>query len=134
MHKPCTEKEFVREYNKSICLGVHGVFTGFDYLCNRLDDIKIRHNTSDYWDPHKCTNSCQDPSYGCPACTNPDYFQCIRNNQSVCIHPDLHCNHHPDCDNAEDERNEVCNEKYVDKFLVKEFATLREGFKNIVKL
>ena len=76
------------------------------------------HNTSDYWDPHQCTNSCQDPGYGCLACTNPNYFQCKKNNQSVCIHPDLHCNQHPDCDNAEDENYEDCKDRY-------EFATLR---------
>ena len=126
MHKPCTEKEFVQKYWKSICSGgVHGVFIGNSEYCNRLDDIIRDHPTSDYWDPHQCINSCQDPGYGCLACTNPNYFQCTKNNQSVCIHPDLHCNHHPDCDNAEDEHFEDCKDNYVEHFIVKEFATLR---------
>ena len=43
----------------------------------------------------------------------------------MCIHPDLYCNHHPDCDDAEDEKYEDCRDKYVEKFIVKEFATLR---------
>ena len=43
----------------------------------------------------------------------------------VCIHPDLVCNHHPDCDNAEDEEFEVCYGEYVRKGLVDEFATLK---------
>ena len=41
------------------------------------------------------------------------------------MHPELHCNHHPDCDNAEDEKFDDCIDKYVDKLIVKEFATLR---------
>ena len=126
MHKPCTEKEFVQKYNESICSGVNGVYIAerFEY-CHRLTDIMKDYNTSDYWDPHQCTNSCQNPGYGCLACTNPDYFLCTKNGQNVCIHPDLHCNHHPDCDNAEDENYEDCKDKYVEKFIVKEFATLR---------
>ena len=125
MHKNCTEEEFLQKYNESICSGINNVFIDDDDLCNRLDEIILYHNNRDYWDPHQCTNSCQDPSYGCVACTNPDYFHCTKNNQSVCIHPDLHCNHHPDCDDAEDEKFEECKDKYVEKFIVKEFATLR---------
>ena len=122
MHKPCNEKEFVQKYNESICNEANEVYLYRDY-CGRLDDIIRDHPTRDYWDPHQCTNSCQYPLYGCLACTNPDYFQCIKNNQSVCIHPSLRCNHHPDCDNAEDENFEDCKDKYVEKFIV------REGFK-----
>ena len=90
-----------------------------------LDEIIRDYNTSDYWDPHQCINSCQDPEYDCLACTNPDYFQCTKNNISVCIHPDLKCNQHPDCDEAEDEKFEDCIDTYEEKVLVKEYATLR---------
>ena len=123
MHKPCTEEEFIKKFNESICSGA-SIEADQDY-CSGLDEILRDHNTSDYWDPHQCSKSCQNPSYGCPACTNPDYFQCMKNNQSVCIHPDLHCNHHPDCDDAEDEKFDDCKVKYVENLIVKEFATLR---------
>ena len=126
MNSPCTEEEYVKQYNALICSGVHRVYVhqSADY-CLRLDYIMRDHNTSDYWDPHHCTNSCQDPGYGCTSCTNPEYFQCTRKNQSICIHPDLHCNHHPDCDDAEDEKFEDCKNKYVERHFVEEFATLR---------
>ena len=39
-----------------------------------LLDILV--NTTDYWDPHNCRDSCSNPHYGCRACTNPEYFKC----------------------------------------------------------
>ena len=125
MHEPCNEKKFVKKYNESICSGVNGVYVDEDEYCHHLDDIIRDYNNNYFYDPHQCTNSCEEPGYGCLACTNPRYFKCTKNNQSVCIHPDLHCNHHPDCDDAEDEKYEDCKNKYVEKFIVKEFATLR---------
>ena len=83
------------------------------------------HNTTDYWDPHNCRESCSDPHYGCLACTNPAYIHCTKKNISVCIHPDLKCNHHPDCDNALDEQLDQCYEQYVKRGLVDNYATLR---------
>ena len=130
VHQPCTEEEYVDKYEKLICSGDNNVFTQqgstslHDY-CHRIDDIMRDHNTSDYWDPHKCRDSCQHPGYGCRACSNPDYFRCTKNNISVCIHPDLRCNLHPDCDNAEDEKFKDCKEPYVEKKLIENFATLR---------
>ena len=131
MHTPCTETEFVKKYNESTCsesleTSVYPAIAvpSFQY-CNRLDEIIKDYNTSDFWDPHQCSKSCHDPSYGCLACTNSAYFKCTKNKLEVCIHPELHCNHHPDCDNAEDEKFEDCKDKYVEKFIVKEFATLR---------
>ena len=130
MHQPCTEQKYVQKYNETICSGVNGVIgvIGEKEYCHQLDDIIRDHITSDFWDPHQCIKSClglHSYGYGCLACTNPKYFRCTKNNQNVCIHPDLHCNHHPDCDNAEDEEYEDCKDKYVEKLIVKEFATLR---------
>ena len=125
--KPCTEEEFVNEFNETICSSTKGEFVdeGPDRIvCNDLKRF-TDYNTSDILDPHSCQNSCKNPGYGCLACTNPDYFRCKRNKQSVCIHPELQCNHHPDCDNAEDEKFENCEELYIEKLLVKKFATLR---------
>ena len=67
----------------------------------------------DYIDPHNCSGSCKTPGYGCQACTNPDYFHCTRNNTKVCIHPELVCNNHPDCDNAMDEILDECYGKEI---------------------
>ena len=129
MHTPCTETEFVKKYNDSTCSeGLEPsiypaiAIPSFEY-CHRLDEIIKDYNTSDFWDPHQCSNSCHEPGYGCLASTNSAYFKCTKNKLEVCIHPELHCNHHPD--NAEDEQFEDCKDKYVEKFIVKEFATLR---------
>ena len=79
----------------------------------------------DYLDPHNCIGSCETPYYGCQACTNPDYFNCTKDNKKVCIHPDLKCNDHPDCDNAEDENLDLCYYKKIEKGTIDEYATLR---------
>ena len=54
-------------------------------------------------DPHLCQDSCQNSSLHCKACSNEKYRQCLVNNETVCYHPDLWCDGHPACDNAEDE-------------------------------
>ena len=98
-------------YSKMVCSGENEVITyegyGVDDFCHRLDDIMKEHNSTDYWDPHNCRESCSDPGYACVACTNPDYFTCTRNNTEVCIHPELVCNKYPDCDNGVDEDPEA---------------------------
>ena len=136
MYSRCTEVDFIEKYNQSICSGDHG-YVDLGSSCHQLDKIMLYSNDSDVWDPHQCTNSCKDPGYGCLACSNTDFFRCFKNNQSVCIHPDLYCNQHPDCNNAEDEKYENCIEHYVDKLIVNEFATLRcksENYQNIETL
>ena len=54
-------------------------------------------------DPHLCQDSCQNSSLHCKACSNEKYRNCSVNNETVCYHPDLWCDGHPACDNAEDE-------------------------------
>ena len=53
--------------------------------------------SSEYRDPHNCQGSCLTPGVNCTACTNPEYFHCKRNNISVCLHPTLKCDGHPQC-------------------------------------
>ena len=83
------------------------------------------HNTSEYWDPHNCTGSCAEPGYGCDACTNSEYFHCTKNNESVCLHPALECDGHPQCDDAEDEDIDNCYSRYVEHGIVTNYATYR---------
>ena len=72
------------------------------------DDSKLCRNCPSAVDPHNCTGSCATPGAKCIACTNPDYFTCPKSGQ--CVHPDLRCDLHPQCDHAEDE--EGCIEMY----------------------
>ena len=74
-------------------------------------------------DPHKCQESCANPGPGCQACTNPDYFHCQRNNSQVCLHPELLCDGHPQCDGGEDELLELCLGSYLKSGIVDEYAT-----------
>ena len=127
LNQVCTEEIYVELYNKTVCSGMvyNGGIDDIRY-CKDLDSIIRDHKTdSDYWDPHKCTDSCKEPGYGCLACTNPHYFQCTKNHQKVCIHPKLVCNHHPDCDNAQDEQFDACYNEYLKRGLIEEFAILK---------
>ena len=74
-------------------------------------------------DPHDCQASCAAPGLNCIACTNKDYFPCSKSN--TCIHPSLQCDGHPQCPDNEDEAYEMCKPIYVDKKLVKNFATYK---------
>ena len=101
--------------------GINDTF--IDYYNDLLyNDAEIK---DDYVDPHNCTGSCKTPGYGCQACTNQVYFHCTKNNTKVCIHPELVCNNHPDCDNAEDENLDKCYEKKIELGTINENAILR---------
>ena len=86
--------------------------TSDDYCessCRRFgNDSTLCTNCPSAADPHNCTGSCATPGAGCRSCTNPDYFLCPKSGQ--CVHPDLRCDLHPQCDQAEDE--EGCIEMY----------------------
>ena len=79
----------------------------------------------EYRDPHNCTGSCEYPEDGCYACTNPEYFFCEKNNVSVCMHPALECDGHPQCDDAEDENLDQCFQKYKEREIITSHATLK---------
>ena len=75
-------------------------------------------------DPHSCQESCSSPGPGCQACTNPEYFRCQRSNSQVCLHPELVCDGHPQCDGGEDEHLELCLGSYLKSGIVDEYATV----------
>ena len=70
-----------------------------------------------------CWESCADRGPKCSACTNTTYFQCPISRQ--CVHPQLHCDGHPQCEYGEDEDLDVCKEKYKANNVISKFATFR---------
>ena len=76
----------------------------------------------EYQDPHNCWDSCSEPGPNCQACTNEKYFKC-GGKSGKCIHPDLQCDGHPQCDEAEDEVLDDCREKYVSRNIIKPYAS-----------
>ena len=69
--------------------------------CANVTDWSLRNTDVDM---HGCQDSCLTRGYNCSACTHPDFkFQCEVNGTSKCLHPDLVCDGHAMCDNAEDE-------------------------------
>ena len=96
-------------------------------FCERLRDIeKAKVELSEipaqpYYDPHHCWDSCAEPGESCLACTNPNYFNCTKSR--VCIHPDLRCDGHPHCEDAEDEDLDMCKDKYLERGVIKARAT-----------
>ena len=73
-------------------------------------------------DPHGCWQSCFEPGPGCAACTNPDYFLCAMS--GVCIHPELRCDGHPQCQHGEDEDVNTCFDIWVKNKLVSPAASM----------
>ena len=87
------------------------------------DDWDIRKAEAQL-DPHNCQASCAEPGYGCQACTHPDYsFQCKVNDLLHCLHPQLVCDGHPQCDDAEDEKIEKCRQQHIKKNRIKKYAS-----------
>ena len=93
-----------------------------DSVCNFSEQLPYM-ETNEYSDPENCQGSCSNPSPDCSACTNKDYFHCKRHNVSVCLHPGLKCDGHPQCDEAEDEDMEECYETYYRHKIIEPFAT-----------
>ena len=73
-------------------------------------------------DPHGCQQSCFEPGPGCTACTNPDYFLCPLS--GVCIHPELRCDGHPQCQHGEDEDTASCLDIWVRNGVVSPAASM----------
>ena len=74
-------------------------------------------------DPHFCQDSCNVTGPGCIACTNKDYFRC--RNSSLCLHPRLRCDGHPQCPEYDDEDYSMCNITYIENGHVAPFASFR---------
>ena len=76
-----------------------------------------------YQDPHGCRDSCSEETRGpnCQACSNRNYYRCLKS--QVCIHEDLLCDGHPQCQFGEDELFETCYDIYIHHKVVPHFAT-----------
>ena len=96
-----------------------------DPICKNPGSWLSSHTDAEYQDPHHCQSSCKIPKSGCQACTNEHEFsfQCVRNGSLVCIHENLVCDGHPQCQHAEDEDLTLCRDKYFRKKLVEQYAT-----------
>ena len=70
-----------------------------------------------------CWESCTNPGPNCTACTNTFFLLCPYSNQ--CIHPDLQCDGHPQCEHGEDEDLDMCKEKYQQNKVISKYATFR---------
>ena len=72
-----------------------------------------------------CRESCgtAEPGSPCQACANSTYFHCSLSNQ--CVHPDLKCDGHPQCEHGEDEDLGECILKYQENKLISKYATYR---------
>ena len=96
----------------------------------------IRKQTDpDIIDSHDCTSSCTEPNPDCLACTHPDFnFTCTVDKKLSCLHKDLVCDSHPQCDQAEDELLDNCLDTLLRRKLVSEDATVRcygKMYKNV---
>ena len=117
----CSVSKYINKYQDLFCSQKSEEEAEADEVCDDPEDWVSEH--PEYEDPHNCYESCSDPGLGCSACSNPEYFQCKRNNISVCLHPQLKCDGHPQCDDAEDEDIGQCYEDYVKREIVKKYAT-----------
>ena len=67
VNETCSEEKYLAIYNKTVCSGE--VIKGYDDTenCKDLQRFIRENNSTNYWNPHNCTDSCSDPGYGCRA-------------------------------------------------------------------
>ena len=128
VNQSCSETKYIDIFKSKICDGDN--VRRLDRDNNICADIEAwlaapKRASPEYLDPHNCTGSCAEPGRGCAACSNPAYFRCARAGAAVCLHPALRCNHHPDCDGAEDEDPDLCYQHYLKSGLIEKYATLK---------
>ena len=70
-----------------------------------------------------CWDSCDNPGPNCTTCTNSTYFHCTYSNH--CLHPQLRCDGHPQCEHGEDEDLDVCEKQYKENKVISKYATFR---------
>ena len=119
----CNITNYVNKYKDLFCSKMSN--TSSDKLCEDSESWISVHIDPGYADPHNCYGSCSDPGLGCTACSNPKYFKCKRNNMKVCLHPQLKCDGHPQCDQAEDEDVDQCYQDYLEKGIITKYATYK---------
>ena len=90
------------------CTGLHQWFSSYE-------------NTT-HTDPHGCQASCSRPGPGCEACTNMEtHFICEES--GACVHRDLVCDGHPQCEYGEDEDLELCKQRWLQTGVVEPYAS-----------
>ena len=100
----------------------HFVCLQSDLICTNKTQWLSTKDLS-YTDPHSCQSSCSVPGPDCLACSNRSYFPCPKSGQ--CVHPDLQCDGHPQCEEGEDEDLSKCYEKYLKIQLIQPLAQFK---------
>ena len=70
-----------------------------------------------------CWESCLTPGHNCQACSNTTFYECPKSKQ--CVHPQLRCDGHPQCEYGEDEDLDECYKDYQNNKVIGEYATFR---------
>ena len=96
--------------------------TGQEYQYDPLSTGYEYQYDPNFEDPHGCQDSCSSPGPFCAACSNPNYFTCSKS--GVCIHPELLCDGHPQCEFGEDEAISTCLDIWFHYKIVSRSATL----------
>ena len=121
-------KQHIDYHNEKFCNGNND---GYDLqsslICTNktryFSEAKDREPDKYLSDPHSCQLSCSVPGPDCQACSNSSYFQCPQSGQ--CVHPDLVCDGHPQCQQGEDEDLDRCHQIYIENNIVEPFASKR---------
>ena len=107
----------LNEHNKLFC---NDTFVMSKQICTDPQSWLLQQDIPDI---HKCQDSCIYPEPSCVTCQNPEYFQCKKSGK--CIHPDLHCDGHPQCSDSEDEDLGKCYQKYLKRKVLDTYATVK---------
>ena len=90
--------------------------------CNNLNTWFSTQRGETHTDPHSCQASCSQPGPGCEACTNTEtHFICEES--GACLHRDLVCDGHPQCEYGEDEALELCKQKWLNNKVFAPYAS-----------
>ena len=122
VNSKCTTEKYQDKYRKLFCSNDPMMITS-DNICDNDEAWINTKTTAEYLDPHDCYSSCKSPGPGCEACTNGTYLQCTRDGTKVCLHPELLCDGHAQCDQAEDENLDSCYDKYLSRRIIEKYAT-----------
>ena len=115
-------QQFIEHHDANYCINqTHQLAE--DLICTNKTEW-LSNKPPSFSDPHNCQESCSDPDPHCLSCTNQLYFNCSISN-SICIHPDLECDGHPQCPDGEDEALIRCQDKYIKNQIIEPYASYR---------